>query len=90
MEPRGEIVIMPLNWYEFGNIYTGSCRGFRYRLAPDTKAKTVKVSAYSGKAYELADDITEESVELSEEGLQKAREWLTLRLEEYRNDKEKK
>ena len=78
-----DIVIMPLEWYRFGNIYTGSIDTFRYRFEPDKKNDTVKVSTYTVYAYSEADDIEETEFDLTDEGLEKARSWLEAKHEAY-------
>ena len=85
MKRDQDIVIMPLEWYLFGNIYTGSIDTFRYRLQPDKSSGTVKVSTYTVYAYSEADDIVETEFSLNEEGLEKAREWILSKHSDYLN-----
>ena len=85
---RKMIVVMPLEWYKFGNIYTGSIGDYRYRFEPSKDKEKVKASRYTVYAYSEADDIEETDFELSESGLEEARDWLFEKYQEYVERKE--
>ena len=65
-----------LEWFQFGNIYTGSIGDFRYRIAPEVKENKLLTSVYTVYSYHHAKDIVETEFPLDEGGLLKARQWI--------------
>ncbi len=69
-----------LEWFRFGNIYTGSVGDFRYRLCPDKSAGNLTASVYTRFSYHIATDVEEREFPLTEQGITSAREWVLSKL----------
>ena len=69
-----------LEWFKFGNIFTGSVGDFRYRIAPIKADDELLASVYSVFSYKNAKDKEETRFPFTEEGIYQAREWILGKL----------
>ena len=83
-----EIWLPVLHHFENGNIFTGSCGEFRYRICPnvvmanpkevDMAASSIQAEYWHGPLrYELSDIESERTFPMSPEGREAMQRWLT-------------
>ena len=69
-----------LEWFRFGNIFTGSVGDFRYRIAPIKADDVLLASVYSLYSYKNAKDKEEVTFPFTAEGIEQARAWILDKL----------
>ena len=75
---------LDMNFFTRASIFPGSVGTFRYRFQRTgwMNTGTIQVWVYENISFELAQDVETETFPWTEEGVEKIRAWLRLKLQE--------
>ncbi len=69
--------IPTLSNLKFGNIFSGSCKDFNFKIFPNCDEVKMKIAVWKGKnCFEKSDILQEKIFDLDEQGMQSAISWL--------------